>query len=95
MFETVDTLIVLVAKLALLIGFIYSLKYWYNKKKSIIPVIVYWLLGLVFVLLISFTLFDWIITITLQGDNLGSLAAIFAILFYVFVGIKNFKINNI
>ena len=91
MFQTTDNLIIIATKLALLIVFIYSLKYWYNKKKSIIPVIIYWLLGLVFVLLISFTLFDWLLAITLQGDDLGSFAAICGILFYVLVGIKNFR----
>ena len=91
MFETTDTLIILIAKLILLIGFIYSLKYWYVKKKSIIPIILYWLLGLVFVLLISFTIFEWLFISALPNDELGPLAAICGILFYVLVGIKNFR----
>lgn len=91
MFDTNDTLIILIAKLILLIGFIYSLKYWLNKTKSIIPIILYWLLGLVFVLLISFTIFDWLLISALPNDELGSLAAICGILFYVYVGLKKFR----
>ena len=89
--ETNDTLIIIVSKLIFLIGFIYGLKYWFNKTKSIIPVIIYWLFGLVFVLLISFTLFRWLMINTVNTDEYGSFAAIFGILFYVLVGIKNFK----
>ena len=65
--ETNDTLIIIVSKLIFLIGFIYGLKYWFNKTKSIIPVILYWLFGLVFVLLISFTLFRWLMINTVRS----------------------------
>tara|TARA_R100001369_G_scaffold31211_1_gene55306 strand:- start:81 stop:362 length:282 start_codon:yes stop_codon:yes gene_type:complete len=93
MFETYDTLIILLAKLVLLIGFIYSLKYWFDKSQSIIPVILYWLLGLIFVLLISSTIFDWLIITAINSDEYGALSVIFGIVFYIIVGFKNFKKN--
>lgn len=91
MYENNDTLIMIVTKFVLLIGFIYALKYWFNKSKSIIPVVLYWLFGLVFILLISYTIFDWLIINAINSDKYGSLSAIFAIVLYFYVGLKNFK----
>tara|TARA_R110002096_G_scaffold178763_1_gene355717 strand:- start:712 stop:996 length:285 start_codon:yes stop_codon:yes gene_type:complete len=94
MFDSLDTTIILIVKLVLLIGFIYSLKYWYDKKKSIIPVILYWSLGLIFVLLISSTIFDWLIISAMNTEEYGALSAIFAIIFYVYVGLNKFRTKN-
>lgn len=88
---TEDTLIILITKLVLMIGFIYSLSYWFNKSFSIIPVIIYWLFGLVFVLLISSTLFDWLIVNAINSNEYGALSAILAIVFYIGVGLKKFR----
>ncbi|SFD43315.1 hypothetical protein [Algibacter pectinivorans] len=94
MFDSLDTTIILIAKLVLLIGFIYALKYWYDKKKSIIPVILYWVLGLFFVLLISSTIFDWLIISAMNTEEYGALSVIFAIVFYVYVGLNKFRNKN-
>jgi hypothetical protein len=49
---TLDVLIILVLKLLLIIGFIAGIKFWVkkNNEKNYIPIIVYWVLGLFFVL---------------------------------------------
>lgn len=89
--ETNDTLIILITKFILFFGFIYSLKYWFNKSNSFIPVVIYWLFGLFFVLVIGYTLIDYLVVNAVNTRDYSPISAILAIIMYVYIGMKKFK----
>ncbi len=101
--QTFDVLIILVLKLLLLIGFIAAIKFWVkkNNNKNYIPMIVYWVLGLFFVLILSTHIFEFIrgsFTYSpeslLNEENSGSsLSFILGVALFLFVGLKYLKRN--
>ena len=92
-----DSLIILLFKIIIMFGFVFSLNFWLRKTNSIFPVIIYWVLGVPFVLVVSFGMFQWFYTILLLNDglfrqeNLGSMASLTSLAFYIFLGIKFLK----
>lgn len=94
-----DILLILTFQIILLIGFIYLIKFWFKKKMNIFPIITYWVLGLFFVLLMSFNIFDWVLKSTFYSENsllgdedsLGSISSLLAIGFYIYIGTKYFR----
>lgn len=93
-----DTILVLTTQVVLLIGFIFLLKFWYRKKQNIYPIITYWVLGLFFVLLMSFNLVLWVFNMTFQNENnllddqtRKSISVVLAIGFYIYIGTKYLK----
>ena len=98
-----DIIIILIFKLILLIGFVLSIKYWLKKKNNIIPVFLYWILGLFFVLNLSSQIAEWFLmqfyynenSLVRNVDSTGSLAAIIGLITYVFIGAKYIKRKKI
>lgn len=97
--QIIDTLLMLTVKLLLLIGFIAGIKFWMKKTINSVPLIIYWVFGLFFVLILSFSIFQWgLISLSfpknsLLGDEsmLGSLCSILSIALYLFIGLKYLK----
>jgi len=54
----IDTLLILSVKLILMFGFIYLMKFWMKKRSGLFPKIIYAIFGIVFVLIISTTIFE-------------------------------------
>lgn len=97
-----DLTLILALKLILIIGFIVLMKFWLKKQHNIAPIIIYWTLGLFFVLMLSFQIAEWFLMefyyvenhLTRDKDSVGSLSAIIGIAFYIFIGVKYFKKKN-
>lgn len=101
--QTLDVLIILILKLVLIISFIAAIKFWVKKNngKNYIPMIVYWVLGLFFVLMLSIHIFEFIrgsFTYSpeslLNEENSGSsLSFILGFALFLYVGLKYLKRN--
>jgi len=99
--QAIDFLIILTVKFLLLIGFITLIKFWIkkNKKKNSTPMIVYWVLGIFFVLMLSSHIFEALLYLiplnernsTLDRESLSSLGYLLGLIFYVLIGIKYLK----
>jgi len=99
--QTIDFWIILIVKLLLLIGFIAGIKFWIkkNKGKNNFPMILYWILGIFFVLALSSHVFEAaLFSILLKPDNvvldkesLSSIGTLFGLIFYILVGVKYLK----
>jgi hypothetical protein len=97
--QIIDILLILILKLLLLIGFLVAIKFWIKKTMNSIPFIIYWILGLFFVLMLSFQIFQYVLTSfsfpknSMLGDEsmIGSLCSILSILLYLFIGLKYLK----
>lgn len=99
--QTIDFWIILFVKLLLLVGFISGIKFWINrnKEKKNIPMIVYWILGLFFVLILSSHIFEaTLFSIFLNPENISSIkeslssyGILLGLLFYIFIGVKYLK----
>ncbi|MDB9837190.1 hypothetical protein OAC51_09885, partial [Flavobacteriaceae bacterium] len=95
----IDIILILGFKLILIFGFIYLLKFWLKKKQNVVPIILYWVLGLFFVFMLSFHIFEWILMqtyyienhLTRDADSIGSISAMIGLIFYIFIGVKYFK----
>lgn len=98
-----DLLLILGIKLILLVGFILLVKFWLKKKNNLSPILVYWILGLFFVLLLSFQITEWFLMqfyyienhLIRDKDSIGSLSAIISLVFYIFIGVQYFKRKKI
>jgi uncharacterized membrane protein len=94
-----DIIIIIGFKLILIFGFIFLLKFWIKKKETIIPIILYWVLGLFFVFMMSFQIAEWFLMqtyyienhLTRDADSIGSISAIIGLIIYIFIGVKYFK----
>lgn len=94
-----DTAIILYAKMVIIFGFVFSLNFWLRKTNSVFPVIIYWVLGIIFVLVVSSGIFEWLYTLLLfDADNfvfdkqgIGSMSSLTSIAFYIFLGVKFLK----
>jgi len=99
--QTLDFWIILIVKLLLLIGFIAVIKFWIrkNKGKNMIPMIVYWILGIFFVLVISFQVFEAALlsipinpeNVILGKESLKPLSTLLGLIFYIYIGVKYLK----
>lgn len=98
--QAIDFLIILTVKLLLLIGFIALIKFWIkkNKRKNNIPMIVYWILGIFFVLMLSSHVFEAALISIPLGENsaldkesLSSFGYLLGLIFYILVGVKYLK----
>ena len=99
--QTLDFWIILIVKLLFLIGFIAGIKFWIkkNKRGNSIPLIVYWILGIFFVLLLSSHVFEaalWSIFRNsedpgLSKESLSSIGTLLGLIFYILVGVKYLK----
>lgn len=97
--QILDVIIILGLKLILLIGFVLSIKFWLKKKNNIVPIILYWILGLFFVFMMSHQIAEWFLMqfyyvenhLTRDADSIGSLSAIIGLVVYIFIGVKYFK----
>jgi RsiW-degrading membrane proteinase PrsW (M82 family) len=99
--QNLDVLIILIVKLLLIVGFIAAIKFWLkkNKKKNNIPMIIYWVLGVFFVLILSTHIFEFIRgsfsyspESLLNEENSGSsLSLIVGFSLYLYVGLKYLK----
>lgn len=95
----IDIIFILGFKLILIFVFIYLLKFWLKKKQNVIPIIIYWVLGLFFVFMLSFHIVEWILMqtyyienhLTRDAESIGSISAIIGLAIYIFIGIKYFK----
>jgi uncharacterized membrane protein len=98
-----DVIIILVLKLILLIGFVLLIKYWLKKKNNIIPIFLYWILGLFFVFTLSSQIIEWFLmqfyynenSLVRSAESTGSLAAIIGLITYIFIGAKYIKRKKI
>jgi uncharacterized membrane protein len=94
-----DIVIILALKLIILIGFILLIKYWLKKKKNIIPIFLYWILGFFFVLVLSSQITEWFLmqfyydknSLVRNADNTGTLAAIIGLITYIYIGARYIK----
>jgi len=94
--QILDVLLFIIVKLLLIVGFIALVKFSIRKnpRKDNIPMIVYWILGLFFVLMQSYGIFRTALTLVLYDpnntvldlDGLNSLGAILGIIFYIYIG---------
>ena len=92
--QILDVIIILGLKLILLIGFVLSIKFWLKKKNNIVPIILYWILGLFFVFMMSHQIAEWFLMqfyyvenhLTRDADSIGSLSAIIGLVVYIFIG---------
>jgi len=99
--QTPDFWIILIVKLLLLMGFIAGIKFWIkkNKGKNNIPMIIYWILGIFFVLALSSHFFEAaLLTITLnpnssflEKESIKPLSFLFGLIFYIIIGVKYLK----
>lgn len=93
----------LTIKIIVLIGFIYITSFWFRKKKNIYPKIVFYILGLFFVVLNGGQVISTFLQI-LFPDKYGltsrdvssslGLGGLIAFALYFWVGMKNFKKND-
>jgi hypothetical protein len=94
-----DIIIIIGFKLILIFGFIFLLKLWLKKKENIIPIILYWVLGLFFVFVMSFQIAEWFLMqtyyienhLTRDADSIGAISALIGLAVYIFIGVKYFK----
>jgi uncharacterized BrkB/YihY/UPF0761 family membrane protein len=92
-----DLTVILIAKLALVVAFIYFLRKWFKKKNEKVIMIIYWVLGFLFTFLIPFTIFEWLFGSILNRTNeprseyISSLSALLALAFYIIIGLKFFS----
>lgn len=94
--QTIYFFIILAVKLFFIIGFISTVKYWQseNKKKSRVPMVIYWILGLYFSGVLSSQIFEAAILgifkiLNLDSINLQSITSISSVLglvFYILIG---------
>jgi len=98
-----DILLVLGLKIIVIIIFVYLLRKWFKKTHKVIPIILYWVLGLFFILVLSFTIFDWLYNSFFykEGDllrsrqSLQSWASLTSIVIYIIIGLKFFRKKTI
>ena len=94
-----DIALIISFKLILLVGFVLSVKFWLKKKNNLPPVIVYWVLGIFFVFMMSYTVLDWFFMqfyyienhLSRNESSVGSLSGLIAITIYIFIGVKFFR----
>lgn len=87
-----DLVIMISIKILAIIAFIFILNFWKIRTASRFPTIVYWLLGLIFTLIIPYTIFEWVFnSLSLGSEYVGGLSGLCAIGFYIYIGIKLFK----
>jgi len=97
-----DIMLLLIVKVILIVAFIFLLKKWLSKTKSIIPIVLYWLLGFVFALLIPFTIIEWFLNmfflnenhVLLNHNSLATISSLLSFLFYILIGLKLFTRNR-
>ena len=97
--NTIDILIILTVKFLMTLGFFFLLTFWVKKSKNIIPIILYWVLGLffVFVSITDIIRVLLISTIYLESsplrneESIGSISSLLGLIIYIFIGIKYFK----
>lgn len=94
-----DTIILVISKLVIAVGFIYGMYKWKNKSENKLPIIFYWIFGFFFAFVIPATLFDWILkTLFLKDPNqyfnaeyFASLGSLLGLALYIFIGVKLFR----
>ena len=99
--QTSDFWIILIVKLLFIIGFISGIKFWIKKNegKSNIPMIVYWILGIFFVLALSSHIFEAALfsvllnpdNVVLEKESLSAFGTLFGLIFYILIGAKYLK----
>ena len=98
-----DIIYSLVTKIIFIFGFVFFLNFLFRKTDSVGIVIIYWVLGVIFVIVPSHTIFEWLYTllffdednIVLHKKGIGSLAALSSLAFYIFIGVKFFERKKI
>ena len=94
-----DIFLILGLKIILIIGFVYLIKIWLKKKNNILPIIIYWILGLFFVFYQSFDMLNFILLKTYYAENsltrdrnsIDTISSVLALILYIIIGIKYFK----
>jgi len=97
----IDTLLIIILKLVLMVGFILLIKLWLKKTRNIAPIIIYAILGIFFVLMMSYHFFEYILTMMIYNgnniDTIRSVSVILGLAFYILVYRKyllNFRKSN-
>lgn len=96
---TIDVIIILIFKLLFVLGFIYGIKFWLKKSKSIWPIIIYWVLGIFIVFVMITDLIRFLLTLTMYKedsltrdlDSIGTISSLIGLIIYIVIGIKYFK----
>lgn len=91
-----DILIIVSLKILLIIGFIAAIKVWLKRVNNYIPMTIYWVIGIFFVLILSSHIFEVILlplsnpknSLLSDKDSVSTLSFILGLAFYLFTGLK-------
>jgi NADH:ubiquinone oxidoreductase subunit 6 (subunit J) len=81
-----DLIIILIGKVLVITLFPIAMFYWRNKTDKRTPIYVYWTVGFFIVMVISFTLFEWVLRTI--SPTLEPLSAILGIMYYILIGMQ-------
>jgi len=93
----VDIILIIVVKILAIVGFIALMKYFVKKTDSIVLKIAVWAFGFFFTLMMPFTLLEALVPIIISfdnPDNIGAVAALASIIFYVWISMNIIKTKN-
>jgi hypothetical protein len=94
--QFMDIVLISGFKLIVLIGFVLLIKSWIRKNKNITPVLVYWILGLYFVLIMSSQIAELYLMqfyytqnhLTSDADSISSISSMIGLIIYILIGVK-------
>jgi len=96
--QIIEILVSLSLKFLLLLGFIALINFWIKKSNNYLPIIVYWILGLFFVLILSFQILQWVGSVSFQknpdsvdGSMINSISSVLSLSLYIYIGVQYLK----